>query len=743
LKLPKTRLLPILLIGLAALGGAAGLRVVDPLPVLRMRLVVFDAYQRLEPRHYEQAPVRVIDIDNESLRRQGQWPWPRTRIATLVGRLSELGVAAIAFAVVFAEPDRTSPAQAMKDWPQTSEVKRLTETLARLPDHDRVLANLISSAPVVLGFAPDRIGESPPPPVKFGFAYIGGDPTPALDHYKSAITNLVPLQRSASGIGSLAVSLDPDGLVRRIPLLARVGDRVYPALSVEALRVAQRATTIATRSSGIGRESSGAEAVPTNLKIGRFTVPTGPRGEMWLHFTPHVPSRIIPAWRIFEADFAALASELEGRIVLIGASASGLQDSKATPLNAAEASATIHAQALEQMLLKRFLQRPDWSDGAETLISLMLGGLLAFLLAFHLGPIAGAFVGGAAAVSVWAVSWAAYVWAGLLFDPLYPTLSVALTYLLVSSLRYLTSERDRRRVRTAFSRYLAPAVVERLARHPEELKLGGETRELTLMFCDIRGFTSIAESMSAEELTQFINRFLTPMTEVILESGGTIDKYMGDAIMAFWNAPLREPEHCLAGCRTALRMSSRLAELNSNWRAEAERSGKVFSPVQIGIGLNSGPCCVGNLGSEQRFDYSALGDAVNVASRLEQQTKIYGVDTIVGEDTQRLTGQMAYLELDRIQVRGRNKALSIHCLVGDEQSAADPGFVTLRTQHDAAFAAYRRQEWDEAEAGFEDCRMLSAGDLEDLYSTYIVRLEVLRAYPPGEDWDGIFRAPSK
>ena len=737
------RRLPIVLISLVVLGAVMGVRVIDPLPVLRMRLTVFDAYQRIEPRLYEPAPIRVIDIDNDSLARLGQWPWPRTRIAALVDRLSGLDAAAIAFAVVFAEPDRTSPARVIKDWPQTSEAKKLAETLSRLPDHDSVLASAFSTAPAVLGFLPVRKGKLPPPPKKFGFAYSGGRPAPALERYASAIGNLAPLEKTASGIGSLAIPLDPDGLVRRITLLARVGDRIYPSLGVEALRVAQGATTIVARSSGADGLSPGAGSVLTDLKVGRYVVPTGPGGEMWLHFTRHVPARVIPAWRIFEADFASFSSEIRGAIVLIGTSASGLQNSKATPLNPAEASVAIHAQALEQMLLGRFLERPDWTDGAETLISLALGSLLAFLLAFGLGPIAGGLAGAGAAISIWAASWAAYTRAGLLLDPLYPTLAVVLTYLLVSSLKYLNSERERRRVRTAFSRYLAPAVVERLAQHPEDLKLGGETRELTLMFCDIRGFTSIAETMTAEELTQFINRFLTPMTEVILATGGTIDKYMGDAIMAFWNAPIREPEHHLAGCRAALSMCRRLAELTPAWRSEAERAGKNFQPVHIGIGLNSGPCCVGNLGSEQRFDYSALGDTVNVASRLEQQTKIYGVDIIVGEDTRLLGGELAYLELDRVQVRGRSKALSIFCLAGDEQRAADPDFVTLRTQHDEALAAYRRQEWDRAEAGFEKCRKLSAGELEDLYSTYIVRLEVLRSYPPGEDWDGVFRVASK
>ena len=736
------RRLPIVLISLVVLGAVLALRVADPAPIAQLRLAVFDAYQRIEPRQYEAASVRVIDIDNESLARIGQWPWPRTKIAALVKNLTAMGAATIAFAVVFAEPDRTSPARAMTAWPQTSDVRRLAGTLSKLPDHDDVLADAISVAPVVIGFAPESGAETPPPPTKFGFAYSGSNPTPSLEDHISAIANLPRLQKAASGVGSLATGVDPDGLVRRIPLVVRIADKIYPSLGVEALRVAQRATTIIAKSSDAGGTSPNRDAYLTALKIGGYAIPTGTQGEVWLHFTKSVPERTVSAWRLFEGNPKSLRPKIEGHIVLVGASATGLQNSKATPLNPLEASAVIHAQALEQMLLGRFLQRPGWGDGLEIIVVVLLCSISASLLVLGSGLLLGGLAGAVAIGSIWSASWIAFTRAGMLLDPLYPTLCVLLVILIVSGLQYLTSERERRRVRTAFSRYLAPAVVERLAQHPEDLKLGGETRELTLMFCDIRGFTSIAESMSAEELTQFINRCFTPMTEVILESGGTIDKYMGDAIMAFWNAPIREPEHHLAGCQAALKISNCLAELTPRWRTEAELAGRAFSPVQIGIGLNSGPCCVGNLGSEQRFDYSALGDAVNVASRLEQQTKIYGVDIIVGEDTHRVTGQLAYLELDRVRVRGRKKALSIYCLVGDERRAADRDFLTLRARHDATLTAYRRQNWDEAEAGFEDCRKLSAGELEDLYSTYIVRLEVLRAYPPDEGWDGVYRIPS-
>ena len=687
--------------------------------------------------------MRVIDIDNESLARIGQWPWPRTKIAALVEHLTEMGAATIAFAVVFAEPDRTSPARVMTAWPQTSDVKRLAGTLSKLPDHDDVLADAISVAPVVIGFAPEIGADMPPPPAKFGLAYSGSNPTPSLDDHVSAIANLPRLQKAASGIGSLATGVDPDGLVRRIPLVVRIADRIYPSLGVEALRVAQRATTIVARSSDAGETSSSRDAYLTDLKIGGYAIPTGPQGEVWLHFTGSVPERTVSAWRVFEDNPTSLKPKMEGHIVLVGASATGLQNSKATPLNPLEASAVIHAQALEQMLLGRFLQRPGWASGLELLVAVLLCGILASLLILGSRLLLGGLVGAVAIGSIWSAAWIAFARAGMLFDPLFPTFSILLVILTVSSLKYVTSERERRRVRTAFSRYLAPVLVERLARNPEGLKLGGETRELTLMFCDIRGFTSIAETMTAEELTHFVNRFLTPMTEVILNKGGTIDKYMGDAVMAFWNAPLHVAAHHLAGCRAALDMCRRLEEMNFSWRADAERAGKTYIPIQIGIGLNSGPCCVGNLGSEQRFDYSALGDTVNVASRLEQQTRVYGVDIIVGEDTQRFTGKLAYLELDKVRVKGRKGALSIFCLAGDERTAAEQDFVELQARHDKALVAYRRQEWDAAELGFDECRKMAGGRFEDLYSTYIVRLEVLRAFPPGEDWDGVFRVPAK
>ena len=728
--------LPTFLISLAVTASLAGLRLLDPLPVASLRLTVFDMFQRLEPRNYEPAPVIIVDIDDESLARIGQWPWPRTRIAAMVERLSELGASALAFAVVFAEPDRTTPSRVMESWARSVALNRLAQDLAALPDHDAVLAETLSaasSAPAVLGFSPTKREGGELPPVKFGFAHSGGDPTPSLARHGSAVGNLPILNEAVSGLGSLAIRLDADGAARRMALVTRIEERIYPSLGLEALRVAQGASTLIAKTA----EGAFGDALLTALKVGAFTVPTDGRGEIWLHYTGPVQERTVQAWRLFEADGGSLRDRIAGRIAIVGVSASGLDNGRATPINPVETAASIHAQALEQMILGRFLTRADWADGVEILVLPLLCGFLTWIVVYSRHTLPGALAGLLASGTVWLCCWLAFDRAGQLFDPLFPTLSIIVVYLFASGLRYLAGERERRRVRAAFGRYLAPEIVERLAKHPEELKLGGETRELTVMFCDIRGFTSMAEGMAAEELTELVNRFLTPMSQEILEAGGTIDKYMGDAIMAFWNAPVRAPDHGLLACRAALAMVRRLEGIRPAWRMEAERAGKRFHNIHIGIGLNTGPCCVGNLGSEQRFDYSALGDAVNVASRLESQTRLYGVDIVAGEDAQRLAGGLAWLELDRVRVRGRGAAITIFALMGDEMEAGG-GFAERRARHDEALAAYRRRDWDGAAAHFEDCRTRWRGELDDLYALYALRLDALRRAPPGADWDGVF-----
>jgi adenylate cyclase len=298
-------------------------------------------------------------------------------------------------------------------------------------------------------------------------------------------------------------------------------------------------------------------------------------------------------------------------------------------------------------------------------------------------------------------------------------------------------------VRNAFSHYMAPALVERLADDPERLKLGGENRDMTLLFSDVRGFTTISEGLDAEELTRFLNELFTPLSNIILDEEGTIDKFMGDALMAFWNAPLDDFNHPGHACAAALRMVDEMAVLNERWRIAAEEAGREYKPVKLGIGLNTGVCCVGNLGSETRFDYSVIGDNVNVASRLEGQSKTYDLVVIVGEETAERAPGFAFLELDLLKVKGKTEANRIFGLMGDDTVRQSEAFAALTAKHQAFLSKYREMDWDGAEVLLTECEKLGGDKLKGLYRLYRERIEAFRITPPPDNWDGTTQATSK
>ena len=726
-----------LAIMVAALVGWAS----EPTPLEQLRLFVFDDFMRLRPRTYEPVPVRIVDIDDESLARLGQWPWPRTLMAKLVDRLAALGAGAIAFDIVFAEPDRTSPALALKDLETLAPDDPLVKRVAALPDHDQLFGQAIAHGRVVTGFVLTHRPGTLVPAHKATFANAGDDPRPWVPRFNGAIVNLPVLEANAAGNGCTNDILGTDGVTRRVPLIFNLDDHLYPALAAEVLRVAQGARTYIVKSTGAsGVMSFGEHAGINSLKIGALIVPTDSRGTVWIHYTPSIPERFVPAWKVL--DGSADPAAIKDNVVLVGTTAAGLKEFHATPLDPNAAGVEIHAQLVEQMLLGDSLERPEWGRGVE-LVYMLVTGLLLLLLLPKVGARWTALMGLAAIGSAVGGSWYAYAAHNLLLDPVFPSIVALLVYLSSSAVLFLRTEGERRRVRSAFGRYLAPAVVEQLSRHPERLVLGGEMREMTLMFSDIRGFTGIAERFDAHGLTSFINRFLTPMTDVILASRGTIDKYMGDAIMAFWNAPLDDPRHAEHACRAALSMRSALVHLNETWRQEAAAEGKSFAEVRTGIGLNTGTCCVGNLGSAQRFDYSCLGDDVNLASRLEGQSATYGVDIVVGEKTAALAGGLAFLELDLLRVKGKAVPVHIHALLGDETVEATSAFAALKADHAAMLAAYRERRWAEALELIAACSTQAPETLQAFYALYEARIANFRADPPPADWDGVFVALTK
>ena len=731
---------------LAVLVGALLALGIEPMALERAELVLLDAIQRRNLRPYTPAPVRIVDIDDASLQRMGQWPWPRTRIAQLVDRLTAMGAAVIAFDVVFAEPDRTSPDQVAALWPETADLGDLRERVAALPDHDHVLADSFRASRVVTGFVLMDHAGGRDPLARAGISWASGqgqdEPWRYLPDLLGSVVNLPVLEEAASGNGSFSIPWpEQDGIYRRAPLLFRRDRTIFPSLALEALRVATAGTTYLVRTaSASGSFELGEGAGLEKIRVSKaLTVPTDAKGRVWIHFTPHVPERYVPAWQVLEGR--ANRAQIEGHLIFVGTSAEGLKDLRATPVSPAMPGVEIHAQLSEQVLLGHYLMRPAWIKRAEGIAIVVLGLLLMALLP-RLGAAWCALVGGGAVLGLFGFAWWAFTERGWLVAPVYAAVAVVGIYLTGSLAAFLRTEGERRQVRTQFGRYVAPELVSRLAREPDQLRLGGETREMTLLFCDVRDFTTLSESLEPEELTRLVNRFLTPMTSIILERRGTIDKYMGDCIMAFWNAPLDDPDHARHGCESALAMVAELGALNERLAADAASDGRPHVALRIGIGLNTGSCCVGNLGSDQRFDYSVIGDSVNLASRLEGQSKTYGVDVVIGEETREAVPGLATLELDRIRVKGKLQPVCIYGLLGDAARAAEPGFTELRTAQERMLAAYRAGDWDGADAALLRCREVGPS-LEGLWDLYATRIADYRIDPPPDDWEGVYVARTK
>ncbi len=727
---------------LIVLALAVALRAAEPAPVQELQHRVFDTFQRLAPRPYQDAGVSIVDIDDASLERIGQWPWSRLRVAELVSDLFQMGAAVVVFDVVFAEPDRTSPERLLEGMSGLPVSAKLRSELEQLPDHDAVLARAFSEGNVVTGFVLTHEAGGRDPKLKVGFTY-GGDPFTHLRDRSGAVVNLPALETAAAGNGAFTVDPDLDGIHRRVPLLFERKGVLHPSLAAVALRVATGGTSYSVKTAGSsGEKTFGGDTGITHVRIGtEFTIPTNSRGEIWVWYTPRVAEREVPAWQVLAREVDP--KKIEGHIVLVGTSAVGLGDIRATPIDPLSPGVVVHAQIVEQVLLGEFLERPDWATGAEIIYLLVLGLLLVFLIP-RFGAVGTALLGAGAIGAAIALSWYAYTRWHWLLDPVYPAIAGLGVYLVGSLQNYLASETQRRQVRGAFSRYLSPGLVDELAENPEKLRLGGEMREMTLLFCDVRGFTTISEELDPHSLTRLVNRFLTPMTDLILARRGFIDKYMGDCIMAFWNAPLDDPAHPRHGCDSALAMVNELRSLNAEFGKEADEAGHPIPPLAVGIGLNTGLCCVGNMGSDQRFDYSVISDEVNLASRLEGQSKTYGVDILMGENTRLRVPELAALELDLLRVKGKTRPVRIFALLGVEHVAARPEFAALVRAQDRLLAAYRGRRWEEAQSALEECRRVGAEfELQDLYALYEARIAEYRATPPPPDWDGVHIATTK
>jgi adenylate cyclase len=531
--------------------------------------------------------------------------------------------------------------------------------------------------------------------------------------------------------------------VRAAPLVAQIGGQIVPSLSVEALRVAQGAGAVLVKTTSGSGEFTGGEAGIVALKVGSFQMPTTRRGQLWMYYTRPQPQRVVPAWKILTGAItpAEMKKLFSGTIVIVGTGAVGLRDLVATPLSEREAGAIVHAEAIEQMILGRFLERPDWASGLERSILILLGIAMSMGLA-PLGALRGGIVSGMAFAATVAGSWIAFRYYALLIDPTFPVIGVVGVYIADTTFSFYREERARAYIRRAFDHYLSPELVERIARDPNQLELGGEERDMTVMFCDIRSFSRISESLTPRQVIRFLNDFLTPLTDVLLARNATIDKFMGDAILAFWNAPLNDPDHHKNAAYATLQMLEQLKTMNRDYPTDAARVWP--GNVRIGIGMNSGPCFVGNIGSTQRLNYSLIGDTVNLASRIEGLTKTYGVPIALGNELASRLGDFALVELDLVRVVGRDTPEKLFALMGPPEMAVDPEFAALAAGQKAMLAAYRAKDWDGAERALEGIAVQAEKfDLAKLVALYRARIADYRTAPPPENWDGVYQALSK
>ena len=681
-----------LVFGLACILVLGLLRVLDPYPVRTVREIAFDQFQRISPRPYQDLPVRIVDVDEASLKAYGQWPWPRALLADLVERLTALGAVAIVFDVLFVEEDRLSPSRLLSD-DQLAKIfgaDQLASLAQALPDNDMKFAESLAGAPTVLGFSLISGETATVPVVKSGFAFTGADPSQAVPQLFGATNILPPLAQAASGIGSISLSpTDEISVVRNVPLIWASGQNLYPSLVVESLRVAQGISTIV-----VNAASDGGVAVES-VRIGNFEIPTTSDGAIRIYYDRDRAERYVSAARVLgDRPDADMATKITGNIVLIGTSASGLLDIRATTLGENVPGVSIHAQILEQIISGTFLYRADWIEGLELVVFILVGTYMV-VMSLIAGPVVSFAVGSIVAFGVAVGTWLAFVRSGLLIDPTFQLAGGFVVYSAMTSFRYLVADRDKRQIRSAFSQFVAPTVLERIESNPEALELGGEIRDVTVLFTDIRNFTPLSERLSPVELVGFINDLLGRLSDDVIAGQGTIDKYIGDCVMAFWNAPVDVPDHRLKACRTALLMRASLRRFNQQRVDTPTVNSDAVGPISIGIGLGSGEACVGNMGSQRRFDYTVVGDTVNIAARVESASRPVAFDIILSGSTAVGAASMATLEAGAIMVKGKSEPIAIHILVGDEAVAGSAEFMALAAAHEALLMVLRD--------GCEDC----------------------------------------
>ncbi len=682
------------LVGLALILLGCLLRIVDPYPIRIARLLYFDMLQRLEPRTFDPGlPIRVVDIDENSLETWGQWPWPRTLLAQLVKNLGENGAAAIAFDMLFAEPDRYSPARLLRDPALSGSLEAMGG--AAPADYDQLFGSEVARWPVVMGVAARTTGGRTSFPPKAGLVEIGENPVSGVASVPSWTQLAAPLDQAAEGIGSVNVSPSEEtGVVRRVPVLWRGPGGVLPGLSIEVLRVAMDQQMI------LAEGAQNETGIMLAVELDGLRLPTTEQGEIWVRYRRETPDLYIPVNEVLQGGGTpSLRDAVQGRIILVGTSAAGLFDMHQTALGETVPGVSIHAQVIEQFLTGDMLTRSDVTAALELVAFIVLGVVVTVVMS-RFGAVASFAAGGVAAAVVLAASWLSFHDRSVLFDATFPLIGGMANFGLLAAYLFISAEREKRAIRKIFAHYVAPEILDELDHTGQPLQLGGETQEITVMFSDIRGFTPLSEQMSATDLVELLNDLFSALGDQILQEQGTIDKFIGDAVMAFWNAPVPVPEHPCHAARAALRMRRALADYNAAGRAQNRPQ------VTLATGCATGRACVGNIGSRRRFNYTVIGDVVNVAARIEQACRHVDYDILVSGSVYAEAGpQLALLEAGLVDLKGKSDLEPVYALVGDTAIAESAAFRDLAKRHAELVAAIRdRRPHTVVEGMCQTCR---------------------------------------
>ena len=691
----------------------------------------------LMPRTIDERIV-IVDIDEKSLKEQGRWPWARDKMATLVNQLFDhYQINTLGFDVVFAEKDESSGLKNL-EWMQQKYLKddaNFAEALEKVKprlDYDQIFANSLKNRKVVLGYYfqtsgdTNHIGQLPP---EIFSAENFQDQVIGATEASGYGANLAVLQKNALSAGHFNPDPDVDGITRKISVLIRYGDNYYEALSTAVARVYLKNSPMQVEFgedildegySELETFHMAGKRVPVDAKVAMLVPYRGTQGSF----------RYISASDVLVGKVAL--SSLKDKIVLLGTTAPGLMDLRATPVQSNYAGVEVHANIISGILDNNIKKRPAYTMGAEILLLLFAGLLLALKLP-KLSPLKATLLTLTVLTVVLGINFSSWQYANLVLPIASILVMISLIYLLNMSYGFFVESRGKRQLTGLFGQYVPPELVDEMAENPEAISLKGESREMTVLFSDIRGFTTISEGLDPEQLTLLMNEFLTPLTKVIHEQRGTIDKYMGDAIMAFWGAPLKDKNHAQHALNAAIKMVEALKPLNVKF---AEKG---WPAIKIGVGLNTGNMTVGNMGSSFRMAYTVMGDSVNLGSRIESLTKNYGVDIIVSEFTKAQTRDMIYRELDTVRVKGKDKPVTIFEPLGAAEQLTKETLDELNLYNEA-LKHYRNQAWDLAETQLNNLAKTAA---HPLYELYLARIKQFKKTPPDKNWDGVYTYESK